>query len=337
MRRIAVIGGGLIGRRHAAAVAAHPGCALAAVVDPDPAVVPPPGVPRVDVPDAVPSAVDGVIVATPTALHAAHGIDAARRGWHLLVEKPVAADLAGALALADAVEAAGVRALVGHHRRHHPRVRRLRALVRDGAIGTPVTATAIWAMRKPDAYFAGTWRADSGSPVLINLVHDVDVLRFVLGEVEAVTGLPGASLRGAGRTESGAVALRFASGATAAISFADTAPSPWGFEAGTGENPNIGATGQDMLWIAGTEGGVAFPSLTVWRGRDWGEAAHIASGPEAVDGPAPLEAQLDHFLAVMDGAEPVVGIADAARTLDVTLRIEAAMAPLDDGQARRAT
>jgi len=52
----------------------------------------------------------------------------------------------------------------------------------------------------------------------------------------------------------------------------DTAPSPWGFEAATGENPNIGTTNQDMMWITGTQGGISFPSLTQWSGVDWGQA-----------------------------------------------------------------
>ena len=130
-------------------------------------------------------------------------------------------------------------------------------MVRSGEIGTPVTSTLIWAMRKPDDYFNTAWRQTGGSPVMINLVHDIDLLRFVLGEVTEMTALAAAPIRQAGRVESGGAVLRFESGAIATISFADTAPSPWGFEAGIGENPNIATTGQDMWWITGTRGGIA--------------------------------------------------------------------------------
>lgn len=323
MKRIVVIGGGLIGIRHVKAVQAHPGCVLVGLVDPNKNIDAGPDVAHfADMAD-VPDGVHGAIIATPTGLHAAHGVAAAKRGWHVLIEKPVAADLAGAQAIQSALAQAGVQSLVGHHRRYHAPVRQLRVMLAEGAIGTPVTANLIWAMRKPDPYFEGNWRTAGGSPVLINLVHDIDVLRFVLGEISDIACLAGAPLRGSERLESGAIALRFEKGATATISFADTAPSPWGFEAGTGENPNIGTTGQDMMWITGTQGGISFPSLTLWQGVEWGHAAQAVPIDVAVNAQQPLAAQLDHFLDVMDGEAPLIDVADATRTLQVALEIEA--------------
>jgi predicted dehydrogenase len=322
VKRVLVVGGGLIGIRHVQAVQAHDGCTLVGLVDPDPRIDAGPGITRFADMAEVPDSVDGAIIATPTGLHADHGIAAARRGWHVLIEKPVAADLQGALALQATLDSAGVGSLVGHHRRYHAPVRQLRAMLADGVIGTPVTASLIWAMRKPDRYFEGNWRTAGGSPVLINLVHDIDILRFVMGDISDVVCLPGQPLRDSGRIESGAVALRFTQGATATISFADTAPSPWGFEAGTGENPNIGTTGQDMMWITGTKGGISFPSLTLWQGREWGCAAQVAPVDVAVNAAPPLAVQLDHFLDVMDGATPLIDVADATRTLQVALDIE---------------
>ena len=338
VKHVLVVGGGLIGARHVQAVQAHPGCTLAGLVDPDPGVLKSQSVRRfadmaqVDVP------VDGVILATPTHLHAAQGIEAAERGWHLLIEKPVAADLAQAQAVARAVKDTGVGSLVGHHRRYHAPVQQLKALIAKGAIGTPVTATLIWAMRKPDAYFQGNWRAAGGSPVMINLVHDIDFLRFVLGDVVATTALRGAGQRGVERIESGAIALRFETGATATISFADTTPSPWGFEAATGENPNIGTTAQDMMWVMGTRGAVSFPSMTLWSGTDWGTAAVQQPQPRVENTMAPLDAQLTHFLEVMEGATPMIDVADATRTLEIALEIEAQLTPQTTGatDARRA-
>ena len=321
MKRILVAGGGLIGIRHIQAVTAHPACTLVGLADPDMSV-------SVDVPrfarmEDAPDDVDGVIIATPTGLHSAHGIHAAGRGWHMLIEKPVAGSLADAHAVQAAVAQAGVGSLVGHHRRYHAPVQQLKALIAEGAIGTVVTASLIWAMRKPDAYFEGNWRTTGGSPVMINLVHDIDILRFIMGEIDEVAALGGASLRGTDRIESGAVALRFENGATGNISFADTTPTPWGFEAGTGENPNIGTTGQDMMWIMGTRGAISFPSMTLWAGTDWGAPAQVQPLAPAKNVMPPLAAQLDHFIAVMDGATPLVDVADATRSLDVTLQIEA--------------
>jgi predicted dehydrogenase len=272
--------------------------------------------------------VDGAIIATPNRLHEAHGIACAERGWPVLIEKPVTDDLAAADRLAEALDRAGVPSLVGHHRRYHPSVETLQRALADGAIGTPVTASLLWAMRKPDAYFAANWRTQGGSPVLINLIHDIDLLRALLGEIDRVAAVPGRRLRGAARPESGAVALGFAGGATATITFADTAPSPWGFEAATGENPHIGTTGQDMLWIAGTTGGLAYPSLTHWQGTDWSRPATPSRLPEPPwpAGPEPiLTRQLTHFLDVIDGAAPRIPVASARASLAVALEIEREM------------
>lgn len=329
MKRILVVGGGLIGIRHIDAVQAHPGCALVGLADPDMSIAP-------DIPcfadmDDVMDPVDGVIIATPTDLHARHGMYAAKRGWHMLIEKPVAGDLSGAQTVRDAVARAGVGSLVGHHRRYHAAVQQLKTMIAEGAIGSVICANLIWAMRKPDHYFAGNWRAAGGSPVMINLVHDIDILRFVVGEIAAVTALRGTGLRGQNRIESGAVALAFENGATGTISFADTSPSPWGFEAGTSENPNIGTTGQDMMWIMGTDGAISFPSMTLWSGTEWGQPAQQVPLQKAENAKPPLEAQLDHFLDVIDGATPLIDVADATRTLDVALQIEAQMTNTVEG------
>ncbi len=333
MKQILVVGGGLIGARHMDAVAAHPSCALAGLVDPNPDVKTPEGARRYADMSEVTCPVDGVILATPTHLHAAQGEFAAHRGWHLLIEKPVASDLAGAQALRHVVAKTGVGSLVGHHRRYHAKVQHLKDLLANGRIGMPIGVSLIWAMRKPDSYFEGNWRTAGGSPVMINLVHDIDLLRFVIGDIAACTALRGASQRGSERIESGAVALAFENGATGTISFADTTPSPWGFEAATAENPNIGATGQDMMWIMGTRGAVSFPSMTLWVGTDWASPAKRQPLVTKENVKAPLEAQLDHFLDVMEGSAPLIDVADATRTLEVALQIEAQLATQTTGEA----
>lgn len=320
MKRILVVGGGLIGIRHVQAVLAHPECTLVGLVDPDSSIQT--DVPRFHAMGDVPDRVDGVIIATPTHLHAAHGKEAAARNWHMLIEKPVAGTLQDAQELQDALQGTQVHSLVGHHRRYHAPVQQLKACLSEGLIGQVVNVSLLWAMRKPDAYFDGNWRTAGGSPVMINLVHDIDVLRFCIGEIIQTAALRGAPLRATDRIESGAIALAFENGATGTISFADTTPSPWGFEAGTGENPNIGTTRQDMMWITGTKGAISFPSMTLWNGTDWSSAARPASLVPAQNTKTPLEAQLDHFLAVIDGADPLIDVTDAACTLAVAQAIE---------------
>jgi len=330
VKRLLVAGLGLIGSRHAQAVRLHPGAELACVVEPNAALRAQHDVPgfaslaEVDIP------CDGAILATPSALHADHAEAALHRGWPCIVEKPLAADLPQADRIVAASDRTGLPVLTGHHRRYHASVQRLRQILRGGEIGQPIVATAIWAVKKPDSYFAGNWRQGrDGSPVMINMVHEIDLLRFVLGEVAEISAMGGQPVRGAGRVESGALNLRFDSGAIASIAFADTAPSPWGFEAGTYENPNIPGTGQDYLWIAGTAGAVSFPSLTVWSGaRDWSEAPQAARAEVAQTNA--LNAQIDHFIDVLDGAAPLIDAVDARRTLAVTLEVDRLVAQQDN-------
>lgn len=320
VKRILVVGGGLIGIRHVEAVLAHPDCTLVGLVDPDPSIQT--DVPRFVSISEVNTPVDGVIIATPTHLHAVHGKEAATRGWHMLIEKPVTGTLQDAHELEVVLHAANVRSLVGHHRRYHASVQQLKSCLVEELIGNVVNVSLLWAMRKPDAYFEGNWRTAGGNPVMINLVHDIDLLRFCIGEITQVAALRGTSLRDTDRIESGAIALAFDTGATGTISFADTTPSPWGFEAGTGENPNIGTTGQDMMWITGTKGAVSFPSMTLWNGTDWGTPSQIVPFTPAHNAKAPLYAQLDHFLEVIDGAPALIDVSDATCTLETAMAIE---------------
>lgn len=327
MIRIAIVGYGIIGKRHADIVRAHPACSLAAVIDPVPDQVGDIAEPvfasihTVDVP------VDAAIVATPSDLHADHAVACAARGWHMIVEKPVAHSLEAGAQIVAAFKAAGVHTLVGHHRRHHKNMVTLKNILDSGAIGAPVSATLMWLMKKPDPYFDVPWRSgDGGSPVTMNLVHDIDLLRYLLGDVIDVTALHGKSLRGADRNENGVVALRFDSGATATIAFADVTPSPWGFETATSESPAIPATRQDMLFIAGTAGAVSYPSLTVWTGAaDWTEKPD--ADQHGTDDTIPFRAQLDHFLELLAGkVPPRVDVAEGLETLRVTLEAEALLA-----------
>ncbi len=233
MKRLAVAGLGLIGERHARAVQAHSGAKLACVIEPDPERRAMFDVAGFEGLDAVDITVDGIILATPSGLHALHAETALRRGWPCLLEKPIASDREGAARIVAASKTAGLPVLTGHHRRYHGSVARLRQLLGEGVIGRPVAATALWAMKKPDAYFNVPWRAGpDGSPVRINMVHEIDLLRFLLGEVAAVTALGAQPMRRAGRVENGVIGLRFQNGCVASLVFADTGLSPWGFEAG---------------------------------------------------------------------------------------------------------
>lgn len=329
--RLAIVGAGPIGRRHLQAIAGEPSCRAVGVVDPAIAgasVAAEHGVPHY--PDLAAmldaAAPDGVIVATPNALHVPLSLACVQRGIPVLVEKPLADTLDAALSLANASEAAGVPVLVGHHRRHNPIVQKAREVVQSGALGTLVGISAVWLARKPDDYFEIAWRRDpGGGPVLINLIHDIDSLRFIVGEIAAVQSMTSTARRGFAVEDTAALLLRFRAGPLATVMLSDSAVSPWAWELTSGERTSYDFphTGQDCYLIAGTEASLAVPSLRLWRPDGtphW--QTPLRQEALAVETADPIRAQAAHFAAVIRSrAEPLITARDAARTLEATLAV----------------
>lgn len=323
--RIAVVGAGLIGRRHIGLVRDDRGCELVSVVDPDPAARSGHGVPgHADIArmlaDARP---EGVIVASPNRHHAGHVLCCVEAGIPVLVEKPLADSLADATTMVEAAESAGVPLLVGHHRRHSPLLAAARDVVRGGRLGRLVAVQGSALFRKPDDYFdRAPWRREAGGgPILINLVHEIDSLRALCGEVTEVQAAGSNTARGFGVEDTAALTLRFASGALGAFLLSDTAASPRSWEQTTREDPAYPSyADEDCYVLAGTDGSLGFPTmrLRVYGGKpSWWEpfrtsVLDVARGD-------PLARQLAHFRAVVRGeAAPLVDGHDGLRTLRVT-------------------
>jgi len=140
--RIAVIGAGAWGSNHVRVVAAHRGCELVAVVDPDRnarerARILAPNVAVLADPDRVfaDRSIDAVIIATPAASHADLSCAALAAGKHVLVEKPVTVSIASAHRIAETVKHTGQTFMVGHLMLFHPALIQLRDLLRSGALG----------------------------------------------------------------------------------------------------------------------------------------------------------------------------------------------------------
>ncbi len=321
MIRIAILGTGLIGARHVITALAHPGITVAATVDP--ARPGHPGIPHSATLDDVTEQIDAAIIATPTATHAQLGAICAKRGWAVLVEKPIAGTEKDAESLIAACHTAGVPLMVGHHRRQHANIAKARDILHSGAIGTPVGVSAIWAVKKTVDYFKTEWRAaEDGSPIFINLVHDIDLLQYLLGPITELAPILSSAIRSGATEDTGAVALRFANGTLGTILFSDSAPSPWSFEAATSENPNIAGGGDDCYRFIGTEGALAYPSLTLWGdAADWSK--RLTQSRETASATDPLHAQLDHLIDVVtNGATPICSGADGLATLRIARAIK---------------
>jgi predicted dehydrogenase len=330
--RIAVVGAGAIGRRHAALVQAHPQLQLAALVDPS---VPGAGAAfGVAQPVSLEALLeedrpDGVILATPNALHLSQALACLAAGVPALIEKPLADSAAAAAVLARAAAGSVVPLLVGHHRRHSAALQGARAFITSGALGRISTVSAEALFHKADDYFDATWRRQAGAgPLLINGVHEIDALRFLCGEIVAVQAMASSAVRGFEVEDTAVVNLRFADGALGSLRVCDCAAAPRSWEQTAGEDAAYPCHGdQDNLFISGTHGSLALPTLRWWRYADQ-RSWHLPfeQGRLTHDARDPLRAQLDHFIDVIAGrAKPLATVADAARNLDVLAAIQAAV------------
>lgn len=327
--RIAVLGAGLVGRKHIKTILSLPQAAqLAAVADPvaDPSALDLGGADWFADAQAMLDRIapEAVIIATPNALHAGHGALCCARNIHFLVEKPVTATLDEAADLVRAVQASGVKTLVGHHRRYLPVVQRARQLIAQGALGDLVGASVVWATRKPDDYFNVQWRTEAGGgPLLINAIHEIDLLRHLCGEVRAVSGIKSSARRALAVEDTAAALFEFEGGALGTLMCSDAGFSPWTIEQGSGENPMFANTGQSAWRLVGTKGSLELPVLRLWSAPgEIGWDRPIAGRDIAVPYQDPFQAQLAHFQRLIRQDEPaMVSVADGARTLAATLAV----------------
>jgi predicted dehydrogenase len=243
------------------------------------------------------------------------------------VEKPVADDLVDARRLVDDVEGSGVPVLVGHHRRYSAVLERSREVIRSGALGRLVAVVASATFYKPDAYFdAGPWRKQAGGgPILINLIHEIDNLRALVGEIVEVQAFASHVARGFEVEDTVAINLRFENGALGTFMLSDAAATPRSWEQTSGENKRYDHhADQDCYVIAGTRGSLQVPTMRQYGyagAASWWEPLLQRTQHTRPD-VDPLLRQLEHFAAVVRReAEPRVTVRDATRTLEVTLAV----------------
>ncbi|RLC70704.1 MAG: inositol 2-dehydrogenase [Chloroflexi bacterium] len=162
--------------------------------------------------------IDAVLICTSTDTHAEIIRAAAAAKKHIFCEKPLALDLAEIDSVLDAVKEAGVILQVGFHRRFDPNFRRLKELIVEGSIGSPwlLKITSYDPAPPPIAYIRA-----SGGIFLDMTIHDFDMARFLLGEVEEVHAagsvLVDPEIGAAGDVDTAVVTLKFESGALGVI------------------------------------------------------------------------------------------------------------------------
>ena len=211
-------------------------------------------------------------------------------------------------------------------------VQSVRRTINDGKIGKLVAVSVLWMLMKPKDYFQVKWRTKSGGgPVLINMIHDIDNLRYICGEIQRVYAETSSAVREFEVEDTASVSLRFANGALGSIMASDCTPSNWSYEQDTGENPYYHRTHGNCYFFFGTEAALSFPDMNLVRFENPTQAGwQYPMVTEHIDVVAqdPLVVQLKHFGNVIRGEEePRITGKDGLRTLAV------AQAVLDSGNS----
>jgi predicted dehydrogenase len=322
---LAVVGVGDIGSVHVSKILGSDTARLVAVSDPSSrgeSIAVRCGVRnRPDYRDLLSDRPDGVIISVPNALHREVGSFFALAGVHLLVEKPLAESVEAGKAIVAAAREGGVHLLVGHHRRHSNLVSEARRLVSE-RLGHLLATNTLVTMRKPDDYYEQGWRRgpDAG-PLPVNVIHEIDLLRKICGEISGVHATGSDLVRGFGFDDTIAIALRYASGAVGAMTVSESAPSPWSWEASVPGGLGFSTHDHDYTVFFGTEGSLTFPGLSLWhyqKGLEPGWNSPLTTTSFEVDANDPYRSQIDNFAEVIRGtATPVVSGEDALRSLAV--------------------
>jgi UDP-N-acetyl-2-amino-2-deoxyglucuronate dehydrogenase len=341
--RIALVGCGRISKNHFDAIAKIEGLALSAVSDVDAerarAAAEQLGVPwfasyaeMLERADA-----DVVTIATPSGLHSAQGVAAAKAGKHVITEKPMAITLEQADALVHACDAAGVRLFVVKQNRLNPSIQLLKRAVDKGRFGRIYLANTTVRWNRPQEYYdaapwRGTWEFDGGA-FMNQASHYVDLIQWLVGPVESVVAKTATQARKIEAEDSGVAVLRFRNGALGVIEVnVLTHPRNW-----EGSVTIIGERGTAKV------GGTAVNRIDHWAFAEYDDddklVESVATSPPSVYGFG-HEGYYRNVLAVLRGeAQPetdgragrkslelILGIYESAKTgRDVPLPLRSAL------------
>jgi predicted dehydrogenase len=165
---------------------------------------------------------DIVAIGSPSALHAEQGIAAARRGLHVLAEKPLDITTKRADALIDACKSAGVKLGVFFQDRLRPAVAELKRMVDGGDLGKPVMIAGRVRWYRPPEYYSGskwrgTWTLDGGGALMNQAIHTVDLVQWLFGPVNRVSAAVATRLHDIQVEDTAAAVIEFTSGAIGTI------------------------------------------------------------------------------------------------------------------------
>lgn len=212
---------------------------------------------------------DVITVLTESGNHARNVIDLARYGKHIVVEKPMALTISDADEMISACDEANIRLFVVKQNRFNVPVVKLREAIESKRFGKLVMGTVRVRWCRPQSYYdqdgwRGTWKMDGG--ILTNQAsHHVDLLEWMMGEVESVQAMSRTALVDIEAEDTAVVVLRFKNGALGVI------------EATGGARP---VDLEGSLSILGENGAVVIGGFAVNKMETWNFVDHCESDEE---------------------------------------------------------
>ncbi len=203
--------------------------------------------------------IDVINVLTPSGNHAAHTIELAKYGKHIVVEKPMALTIDDAENMIRSCDQAGIKLFVVKQNRYNYPVQKLRTALEEGRFGKLVMGTVRVRWCREQKYYdqdswRGTWKYDGG--VFTNQAsHHVDLLEWMMGDVESVFAKSATQLVKIEAEDTGIALLKFKNGALGVIE-ATTAVRPKDLE---GSISILGEYGTVEI------GGFAVNEMKIWN------------------------------------------------------------------------
>jgi predicted dehydrogenase len=254
---------------------------------------------------------EAAVICSPTGLHVDHALEAARNGAHLFVEKPLSDRLDG---IEEVTALAGARqliTLVACNFRFHPGLQLAKRLVEEGAIGRPIAARAQFGQYLPDWHPREDYRHGYsaqralGGGVILDQVHELDNLRWLLGEVAEVFCFAGRlSDLEIDTEDTASILLRFRNGALAQVHLDYVQRAYERSLQLIGDQGTIWWSFQDKLvrWYTSSDG--------MWRSATW----------PAYETNEMYVAEMRHFLRCLSGEEtPALDLDGGRRVLEIAL------------------
>jgi predicted dehydrogenase len=292
--KIAVVGLGVMGERHARAVAAHPDAVLTAVIDIDAVkcntLAKELSCTAYEDVSALPGAVNAAIIATPTATHASLAAFLLANGVSCLVEKPFVATVDEGAQLVQTAQTTGAILQIGHIERFNPAIRALLAHVTEEV---SADIRAITARRISGA----SARVTDIDVVMDLMVHDIDVAL-------ALKRKPVAKVDATGNAHEAEARVTFSDGSIAVLTASRARP-------------------ERIRDLKVETGGGTF--AVDYIARALSEIGNGATNRLPVTADDALTAQLSAFIAAVHGDGVIVPADDATAVMDVAWRVQKAL------------